>query len=276
MPTPSAAPHSPARPWGHSYLTPPTALDPGAKAEIDRVLGGTGTVYLLGGLGAISAEVEAALTQNGYTVARLAGPDRFDTSVEVAEEVDRLTPEGHAQVVFATTGLNFPDGLAAGATAGGYWGSVVLTRDSVIPTTVQAYLDKMTFAAVHSYAVGGAAAKAPYHWQAQLVGADRYETAAIVADWFWAGTLTTADDPYAVGLATGVDWPDALAGGAFMAGWGPLVLSRTDSLPASTARVTQAMVASGEPSPVEYGLVFGGEDVVGPTPAGQFAGIIGG
>lgn len=262
---------------GPLLMTPPTTLRADVKDEIDRVLGGTGTIYVLGGVGAVSADIETQLTAAGYTVTRLAGADRFDTSVEVAEQVGALVPEGAPQFVFATTGLNFPDGLAAGATAGGYWASVVLTRDDAVTPSVGAYLESMQSAQVPVFAVGGATASSNVvSWDWAFAGADRFETAALVADGFWTDSSTTNDDPVAIGLATGVNWPDALAGGAFMAGWGPLVLSRTDSLPAPTTAVTEAMVASGEPTPVQAGFVFGGTSVVGATPMSQFGAILGG
>jgi hypothetical protein len=260
---------------GPLLMTPPTSLDAGVKAEIDRVLGGKGTIYVLGGLGAVSAQVETALTSAGYTVVRLAGADRFDTSVAVAKEVGKLAPGGAPAFVFATTGLNFPDGLAAGATAGGYWAAVVLTRDNTLTPSVQGYLDAMHTAGVEEYAVGGAAASVARTWDYAFNGADRYSTAAAVAEGFWADVSTPDDDPLAIGLATGLNWPDALAGGAFMAGMGPLVLCRTDSLPTPTSTVIQAMVASGDPSPVQNGFVFGGEGVVGATPTSAFGTLLG-
>jgi putative cell wall-binding protein len=259
---------------GPLLMTPPTSLNAAVKAEIDRVLGGKGTIYVLGGLGAVSADVEKSLQAAGYTVVRLAGADRYDTSVKVAEEVGKLAPGGKPQFVFATTGLNFPDGLAAGATAGGHWASVVLTRDNTLTGSVQTYLDAMTAAGVDEYAVGGAATSVARTWDYTYNGADRYETAELVAGDFWSSP-EPADDPSAIGLATGMNWPDALAGGAFMAGWGPLVLSRTDSLPTPTSTVIQAIVASGDPSPVQGGFIFGGDTVVGPTAEAQFATLLG-
>lgn len=259
---------------GPLLLTPPTSLNASVKAEIDRVLGGAGVVYALGGVTAVSAETEAELKAAGYTVVRLAGVDRYETSVKVAQEVGKLAPEGKPQFVFATTGLNFPDGLAAGATAGGYWASVVLTRDSVLDASVKTYLDGIAAAGIEQFAVGGAAANVTRTWDHEFNGADRYQTAATVADGFWG--IDPANGPLAIGLATGMNWPDALAGGAFMAGWGPLMLSRTDSLPTPTAEITTSLVNLSDPSSVQFGLVFGGDDVVGPTPAGQFAAILGG
>jgi putative cell wall-binding protein len=260
--------------WAPLLLTPPTTLNPAVKAEIDRVLGGTGTVYILGGVSAVSAQTEQALQAAGYTVVRLAGADRYETSVKVAERVSwYLAPDGKPEFVFATTGLNFPDGLAAGATAGGYGATVVLTRDSVLTAPVKTYLDQMAAAGVRTYAVGGAAANVARTWSHEFSGTDRYETAAIVADVFWG--ISPESAPPAIGLATGLNWPDALAGGAFMAGMGPLMLTRPDSLPTPTADITNSLVHLNEPSTVEAGFVFGGEDVVGLTPTDQFAAILG-
>lgn len=110
-------------------------------------------------------------------------------------------------------------------------------------------------------------------WSHEFSGRDRYETAAIVADRFWG--ISPESAPPAIGLATGLNWPDALAGGAFMAGIGPLMLTRPDSLPTPTADITSYLVHLNEPSTVEAGFVFGGEDVVGATPTSAFATILG-
>lgn len=260
--------------WGPLLLTPPTSLRADVQAEIDRVLGGTGTVFVLGGVGAVSAGVEKALQDAGYTVVRLAGADRFETSVKVAERVSwYLPPDGKPQFVLATTGLNFPDGLAAGATAGSYGATVVLTRDNTLTTPVKNYLDQMSAAGVWTYAIGGAAAGVARPWTHKYAGVDRYETAAMVANYFWG--ISPETTPPAIGLATGLDWPDALAGGAFMAGVGPLMLTRPDSLPAPTAEVISTLVHLNEVSTVEAGFVFGGESVVGQMPVDQFAAVLG-
>ncbi|GAA6527220.1 cell wall-binding repeat-containing protein [Intrasporangium sp. DVR] len=246
-------------------LTPGDALHPAVETEIIRLLGTGapgGPVYVLGGVAAVSTGVTDRLVELGYTVVRLEGIDRYATSVEIARQTAALVPAGQPQIVFATTGLNFPDGLAAGATAGGYWSSVVLTKDASIPAPVAAYLDEMNALTVPLVAVGGAAARARYGWTAEIVGADRYETAAMVADFFWADPDTTNDDPTVIGLATGLNWPDALAGGANVAGGGPLVLTRTDSLPGSTSFAITSIVTSGSPSPVQWGAVFGGTEAV--------------
>lgn len=255
-------------------LTPTAALPQNVEDEIVRVLGKTGTVYILGGAGAVSGAVESRLTGLGLTVVRLSGADRFETSVKVAERTATLLPGGAPQFVMATTGQNFPDGLAAGATAGGYQATVVLTRDEAVPSPVKTYLDGMASANVPLFAVGGSAAAAPVSWDHVIVGQDRYETAGKVATEFWGDPNTTNDDPTEVGLATGMDWPDALSGGAFMAGYGPLLLSRTDSLTTTTATAATAVVTSATPRTVQQGWVFGGPAVVGATPFNEFQTIV--
>jgi hypothetical protein len=117
--------------------------------------------------------------------------------------------------VLLATGTNFPDALAAGPAAAHVAGVVLLTAGSVMPQAVSAYL---TAHPGKVYAIGGPAVAADPTATA-LVGADRYATAAAAA-----AALFTA--PTVVGLASGVAFPDALAGGTLLAHFaGPLLLS---------------------------------------------------
>ncbi|AXG12973.1 cell wall-binding repeat-containing protein [Intrasporangium calvum] len=239
-------------------LTPTGALHADVEAEIVRVLSPGGTVYVLGGESALVEFVHRRLGELGYQVVRLQGADRYATSVEIAKQTAALAPGGVPQFVFATTGLNFPDGLAAGATAGGYSASVVLTRDSALPGTVKTYLDQMVAGQIPVLAVGGPAARADFPWWGAAVGNDRFQTAQILAEAFWGDPGITDDNPAIIGLSTGLNWPDALAGGAYVAGGGPLLLSRTDSLPDSTKTAIRDIVAAGGDAPVQAGVLFGG------------------
>lgn len=248
---------------GPLLLTHPTYIDGVTMREVDRVLGRKGVVYVLGGTGAISSSAEKSLRDRGYTVKRLGGTDRFATSLLVAKQIASAhTPNGQPQFVFATTGMNFPDGLAAGATAGGWSGVVVLTRDSVIPANVRSYLDTEKAAGVPIAAVGGPTAKASFGWDHAYKGANRYETAALIARDFWTDTTTADDDPTAVALATGENWPDALSGGALVAGGGPLLLTQTSTFPSTTKSATVALAKSATPKSVQVGFVLGGKAVV--------------
>ena len=68
---------------GPLLLTPQNQLLPAVLVEIKRVLAPTGTVFLMGGTGALSDTVEAALVAGlpGHQVQRVAGTDRYATAV---------------------------------------------------------------------------------------------------------------------------------------------------------------------------------------------------
>jgi putative cell wall-binding protein len=179
-----------------------------------------GTVYIIGGYAAIAQEVDTQLQAAGYNVVRIAGDNRFATSVDVAQ------CEGSPSTVFLATGDIFADALSAGPAAahaaGG--GSVLLTDGKVMPAAVGAYLATLTSPTV--YAIGAAAALADPQATA-IFGGDRFATSALVADKFFPGATV-------VGVATGSDYPDALAGGAFMGvEGGPVLMSDPFVLPSA-------------------------------------------
>jgi lactocepin len=99
----------------------------------------TKKVWIVGGLASVSANVEARLRSLGYTVERLAGPGRYETSVDVAEEALSRAPDGPVRLVFAT-GAKFPDGLAGGAVAGRVDGIMLLVPNGDLPAATRKFL----------------------------------------------------------------------------------------------------------------------------------------
>ncbi|HEX5268585.1 MAG TPA: cell wall-binding repeat-containing protein, partial [Acidimicrobiales bacterium] len=203
-------------------LTSPSGLDAPVAAELQRVLPAGGTVYLLGGTSALSAGVARDVAGLGYHVTRVAGADRFATAVAVAQAAG--SPAG----ILLTTGDDFPDALA-GAAAVGPSRVILLTDGRVMPAVTRAYLDAHP---VPVWAIGGPAAAADPS-ATPLVGADRYATAALVAQDLFSG-------PAVAGLATGLAFPDALAAGPRLARLGgPLLLTDPATLaPAAAAYLT--------------------------------------
>lgn len=257
---------------GPLLLTTTNSLRADVADEIRRLVGDRGLIYLLGGTSALSGDIEHALA--GHALVRLSGADRYETSVIVAMETAVRFNSFRPQFVMATTGLDFPDGLAAGATAGGLGATVVLTRGSAVPTAVSDYLKQAQASAVPLVAVGGQAAAAPVDWDVAIAGRDRFETAAQVGTTFWGTDPETA--PVEIGLATGLDWPDALAGGAFVAGYGPLMLTRPSELPAPISAATSSLVGLASPSTVQGGVVFGGAQTVSDSVLSQFGALLNG
>jgi putative cell wall-binding protein len=188
--------------------------------ELTRVLTAGKTVYLLGGPASIPDSVASQVDALGYTTVRIAGSDRYGTALAVAAAL------GNPTTVLLVTGTAFADALSAGPAASHVGGALLLTDGSTMPSATAAYL------AAHAgtvYAIGGPAATADPEATA-VVGTDRYATAVAVAGRFFV-------KPPAVGIASGVSYPDALAAAPFLAhGGGPLVLTDPTALSTVTAQ----------------------------------------
>ncbi len=111
-----------------SMLTRPVLLVEHGRLppETAAALPSGGIATIIGGSSAVSERVEAAIATRVGSVRRIAGADRYATSLAVAQEVGRrgITTER----VLLARGRNWPDGLAAGAAAGTGDGVLVLVR----------------------------------------------------------------------------------------------------------------------------------------------------
>jgi len=226
-------------------LTGSAKLDARVAAELTRTLAPHSTVYLLGGPQALSPQVEKDVAALGFTTKRLAGTDRYSTAVRIAQEIS-----AKPAAILIATATNYPDALAAGAAAAanagqvpGWSGVVVLTDGATMPAATRAYLSGFSPSATLVFGVGGAAVKAADTLPGYpdtltpLAGNDRYETAAEVADSRVLFGNAPVQGPMKnvkfAGVATGIDWPDALSGGALVGALhGPLLLSDGSGVPA--------------------------------------------
>ncbi|GAA1424296.1 cell wall-binding repeat-containing protein [Agrococcus citreus] len=226
---------------GPVLLTPRGTPSQAVLDEIRRLA--PGEVVIVGGEPSVSAEVEAAVRALSATrtVVRLGGSDRFETSRLIAEHAFRETGAGSA---FIATGLKFPDALAAGPAAALRDGPVLLVDggaaapDAATLTTMQGlgvgWAGVVGDASSVSTGVhSGLAAAIPT--VQRFSGADRFATAAQLAAAF--GTVGS------VHIASGTDFPDALAGAAAAgAERAPLLLARRECLPTVSR---SALLASG-------------------------------
>ncbi|MEV4515112.1 cell wall-binding repeat-containing protein [Dactylosporangium sp. NPDC049525] len=241
-------------------ITPTGSLHPQTQAEIQRILGNTGTVYLLGGPVALSANVDNQLKALGYQTIRLWGQNEFDTAIAVAKAI---TPNPAAVII--ATSLKYYDALAAGAAAGANPGTViVLTSGDTMPAATAAYLNSLDpdpDTGTAMIGVGGPGVRALLNaydanqmpnWPDRIsyypvFGATEFETAIAVAEFFFTG-------PRAAAVATATTWYDALTGGAMIGGnLGPLLLSTPGSLSEQTRDYL-----SRNSSTVKYGVLLGG------------------
>jgi penicillin amidase len=183
---------------------------------------------------------------------RYSGADRVGTAVAASAAAF----EQASRVVIASA-EDFPDALAAAPLAGTVEGPLLLVRDR-LDDRVRAELERLGVTDV--VLVGGPAAvsrEAEADLEAaglkvrRLAGADRFETAALVAAEV-AGEQTVER----VFVANGRSFPDALAAGPVAASLGiPIVLVERDAVPDATRAALEALAPS-DP------LVLGGEAVI--------------
>jgi hypothetical protein len=218
------------------------SLDARIRAEITRVLPEGGTVYVLGGPLALHPDLDAELANLGYEVVRVAGVNLFATAVEIAEQL------GAPGIVFEVTGLHFADALSAVPAAVKAHGAILLTDGtSQAPETAAFLADHPNTIRI---AIGGPlAAFGADPTASPVYGQDLFETSAAVAARFFPAASRFA-------LASGVDFPDALTGGPFVATSDPpgpmLLVSPSMPVPTSVLRYIQSRLDGAE------GWVFGG------------------
>lgn len=237
---------------GPLLLTAPTALAPSVRAEIARLA--PGRILISGGPSVVSERVAAELAAIA-PVQRLAGGDRYATGLAVVNEA--FAASDHAIIA---TGASFPDALAATGAAGSRQAPVILvegTRSALDAAT----LSTLQRLGVSSVGISGGPSVVSTGIENQLRGlglsvmryggSDRYVTASLInGAYFPSGTTDT------LFLATGMDFPDALAGAA-LAGRlaAPLFITDRACLPESVHTQVSALGATKR-------VVMGGPSVV--------------
>lgn len=262
-------------------LNPTAALHPDVAAEIVRLAdsypGVEVGVHLLGGESALSQAVFDGVVALGVAdqVDRHTGIDRYQTAASLATTSIgmRLLNSVHfgdawtnTVTTYLTTGINFPDALAAGAAAAEDDGIVLLTAgekldwrgftDDYITMLNSWALDTAMNLDTETVAVGGPSAKAAADYdinlKASYVGADRYETATITASKVFG-------DPVNFAVVSGQSYADAVVASAYIANAdGPLLLSH----PTQLTPVTKAYLSSGVVDTGDRVFTFGGMDTL--------------
>ena len=188
-------------------------------------------IVVLGGPAAVSDAVLAqldVLATDGAS--RVAGENRYATAAAVSAQAFSTG----VPVVYVATGAGFPDALAGASAGARRSGPVLLTERDNLP--VQTALELRRLAPSSIVILGGTGAVSEsvetqlrtYSLDvARSAGPDRYASAVEVSK----GTYTSASTAY---LATGANFPDALAGGPVAAdAAAPLLLVPGTCVPAS-------------------------------------------
>ena len=189
-------------------------------------------IVVLGGTGAVSKAVESTLKKEATTT-RQAGADRYSTAAAIsAKHFD-----AGVDVAFVATGEDFPDALAGGPAAAALGGPILLTQKTKLPAATIAELKRLKpkrivvvgGTGVVSEAVQNALAGYTTGKVSRQAGADRYATGGKISENAFESGVPVAY------IATGLNFPDALAGGAAGAFQdGPVLLVAGATIPKAT------------------------------------------
>jgi putative cell wall-binding protein len=116
-------------------LTAPRQLTAETKSALEAL--GTQQVTVIGGSQVISSQVVNDLSTMGIKVERIAGANRYETSVKVAEDVRDYF--GH---LYVTTGETYADALTGAVLAAKRKTGLILVEDDRVPAAVNTFVKK--------------------------------------------------------------------------------------------------------------------------------------
>ena len=225
--------------------------------EIERVLANkeTGKVYLVGGESNISKKVETQLKAKGLKIERIAGEDRFETSLEIAK---KMTKTNSTDEIFIAGGYAQADAMSIAAVAAKGGAEETDANPILLVPTTGLTKDQTKFVknleTTKAYVVGGetsvsadveiALEKMPTVSVKRISGVDRQETNAKVVKEFYA---KDSFDTVYVAKSDNNSLVDALAVGVAAASEtkaAPVLLA-TDSLSSSQESVLKG-IANGK------------------------------
>ncbi len=236
---------------GPLLLVTPESIPGVVATELARL--DPARIVVVGGIPSVNAAVFTQLQGMADTVDRVAGADRYETSRLL---VDYAFGDEGSTFAYVSTGLKFPDALAAGGAAGSKDAPVILVNGAASDLDAATVTLLGDLGVTDTRVLGGADTVSAGIFDdvdavtnaVRLAGSDRYQTArAINADAF-----DTADHAF---LVTGVNYPDALAGSAWAGAEGaPVFASTQGCVPGGVLDdlealgVTHVTLLGGEPS----------------------------
>jgi len=237
----AAAPLAGANGPAPIVLTATATLSDEAKTALNSLKSkGVTSVSIVGGTAAVSTDTENAIKALGLGTSRIAGADRYATASSIAQAANAKSPSlaiGGLKTALIATGTNFPDALAGGPAAYANKLPILLVSDTV----PQATKDAISAMGIKKAVILGGTAAVSDAVKTQLdsltgnpsdrlAGTNRNGTAAAVGDYEITTLLFGASSAV---LATGLNFPDALAAGP-LGGQNRAPIVLTASLPAES------------------------------------------
>lgn len=238
-------------------LTDIDALPAQTRAELQRLK--TKTVYVCGGSLVVSQAVENELTQMGIKVKRIFGDMADDTANKIASALPRVS-----DTCFITTSWGYADALSASSFAYAKRAPIFLARYD------NACLSEQTLATIKNKGfkrviiVSGSSVVSPevenqlaqqgIQGVERIFGETSYDTSLSLAQKLLDMGLRANN----MGVATGVDYLDALCGSALCGRYDSVIVLADDT---NTSAVSQFM--SRNRAAIKSYAIFGGTAAVG-------------
>lgn len=199
-----------AAPLAKKYNAPILLTDSGSLSDVTRQVFqelGVRNVFIVGGTGVVSLNVENQIKNMNINTIRLAGLDRYDTAVQIAKEI------GGSTKLVVTTGEDYPDALSVASIAARDGMPIILVPETGdVPDTVRQYANSGSF--TKTYIIGGIYNNVYRYFTnpESITGNNKYDRNIAVLDAF------KGEYEYStVYMATGNGFADALAGSAHAA-----------------------------------------------------------
>ena len=198
-------------------------------------------VIFVGGEATISKSLENQLA-NDFKVERISGKDRYQTSIKLAEELNK-----DSKLENIIVNGNTADALTAGAIAAKLNRSIILTNGKNLPEGSKSIVDSNSS---KNIIIGGSSSMNIEGLKGdRIAGADRYETSTKIAEKYYQGNSDK------VLLANGMNYIDALSAiNLVLNKKAPVLLTRDGMLDSSVSKYLE------KNAKVVY--LLGGEDSI--------------
>ncbi|WP_238884676.1 cell wall-binding repeat-containing protein [Clostridium sp. YIM B02551] len=214
-------------------LTETKSIPQSTLNEISRLQ--AKNVFILGGTGVISSQVENTLKAKNLNVIRLQGNDRFQTTAAIGTEVMK---DNTAKTAVIATGLDYPDTLSISPYAAFNKYPILYTLTNELSSDTKNFL--INFGIKNVIIPGGIGVvsanvesqiKALGISVTRVSGANRYETAVNITNTFNESFKS------GVFITIGCDFPDGLTGGVLAAKRNmPMLLVERNAIDNNTLR----------------------------------------
>ena len=206
-------------------------------------------VFIVGGTAVVPTSIESELKLIGITPTRIAGLDRYETSLKIAQQINSPS------ALIITTGDDFPDALSIAPIAGVKQIPILLVPKDVLPDATRKYIASLK---VHqTYVLGDSSIISDLVCQQlpnpkRIVGVNKYERNIAINKEF-DGSFNSSS----LCIATGQGFSDALTGAAYAAKINAPIILVNSNPPTNTKDYYQQRLKK-----ANNFYVFGGTSVV--------------